>query len=133
MAAFVPPQAVAFYNRALAAAEKSEPALAPESAIALHYSRGQALVLMNDWQGSEVAFQSMLKAAREATERTQQGIALHRLAYASQSAFRFTDALAYAEQARLLAVETNDPASLASRLVLARALGDVTVALPHAR
>jgi DNA-binding SARP family transcriptional activator/tetratricopeptide (TPR) repeat protein len=133
MAAFVPAQAVSFYDRALAAAEKSDQPLAPEAAMALHYGRGQALLLTNDWLGSETSFLAMRHAARAVGDRTQEGVALHWLAHAARSAFRFTDSLAYAEQARVLAIETDDPTALACSLVVVCAVANTTGDLRRAR
>src|SRR5436853_4984252 len=47
LAAFAPRQAVAFYDRALAVAEKSRLPLSVQRTIGLHVGRGQALTLLN--------------------------------------------------------------------------------------
>jgi class 3 adenylate cyclase/tetratricopeptide (TPR) repeat protein len=118
MAAFAPPQAAAYYDRALAALEKSGQAAASERSMALHYGRGQALFLTSDWDGSAASFHAMLAAARAIGDRTQEGVALWRIAYVGFWAHRFEDALDYAERAHQLALNTHDQAVLAGGLLI---------------
>jgi tetratricopeptide (TPR) repeat protein len=133
LAAFAPQQAVAFYDRALAAAAKPGQELSPEQAITLHFGRGQALFLMGDWNNSTESFQAMLLGAQSAGDRIQEGVALVQNSYAYLMAHRFEDALDYAERARRLAMETHDQGSLAGSLITMVEVYNVTGDLEHAR
>ncbi len=116
MAAFSPPQAATFYDRALAVVAKSGLRLTPEQTVTLHCRRGQALFLTNDWDECISSFRTMLDAAQEAGDRAQEGMALHEIAFASLWAHRFEDAFDYANRARRLAIDIDNQAVLAASL-----------------
>jgi tetratricopeptide (TPR) repeat protein len=133
LAACAPQQAIAFYDRALAAVEQSGQPLAPERAMALHFGRGQALFLTSDWDRSAGSFRAMLQTAQEAGDRVQEGIGLIYAAHAHFQGRRLEDALDYVERARCLAVRTNDPTALAGSLALLNMIPAATGDLQNAR
>jgi class 3 adenylate cyclase/tetratricopeptide (TPR) repeat protein len=133
LASFAPQQAVAFYDRTLAVLEKSSQPLGSELAIGLHFHRGQALFLINDWDRSAASFQAMLQAAQKVGNRAREGEALHQIAYTYYWGHRLEEALDYAEQARRLALETNDQATLAGSLATISGVYQVTGDLSTAR
>src|SRR5207247_11071992 len=65
LAAFAPQQAVAWYDRALAAVEKAGQCLSPERAMPLHYGRGQALFLTSAFNQSADSFPAMPQFLQE--------------------------------------------------------------------
>ncbi len=133
LAAFAPQQAISFYDRAIAVVERSERDLAPERAIGLHYSRGQALMLTSDWGRSAESFQGMLRAAQQAGDASQEGLALNQLSLVYLWGHRFEDALERAEQGRQLALAIDDPAILAGSLLISGYVPAVTGRLKEAR
>jgi tetratricopeptide (TPR) repeat protein len=114
--AYAAHQAVGFYNRALAVHEKSSQANSLEPTIALHYGRGQALLLIDDRDECMASFHAMLQAARAMGDRRQEGVALAQISSAHTRAHQLEAALDYAERARQLAVDTGDQAVVSSSL-----------------
>jgi class 3 adenylate cyclase len=126
LAAFASPQALAFYDRARAAVERSGQTLSPERAIALCYGSGRALALTNQWDQSADSFRAMLRAAEEAGDRVQEGLALIQLAHTSVWGHRFDAALEYAGRARQVAQESQNPAALEGALSMSALVHVVT-------
>ncbi len=117
LAAFAGPQAVTFYDRALAMLEQSGRTLVPEREIALHEGRGEALAAIHEKERAVESFEAMLTAARRAGDVVREGTALVRVAGAYHAAHRFEDALEHAEQARRLALSIDNRAILAGSLL----------------
>ena len=122
-----------FFDRALAAVATDPGSFAPPRLIALHEGRGKALALLNEWDASAAAFQSMLAAAEGAADPAARGAALFDASSSLFLGHRFEEALDFARRARELALETDDAAALAGSLVTFGGIRAVTGKLREAR
>lgn len=116
IAAFAPQQAVTFYERTLAVADRPGVRLAPDRLAGVYLNYGQGLFLSGQLPRAVESFAAMRAVARGAGDSAREGLALFQLALAETWAHRFEPAIMHAEEGRDLAQATGNQAALAGCL-----------------
>lgn len=117
--AYVNPEALSHYNRALAVCEQLENAVEGETLMTIYAGVGQVHFLLSEFEASITAYQKMLEVALSVEDRHKQAEALYNIGYGFFWAHEFEKALDYAQQAYALALEIDyKNMQVASRFVM---------------
>jgi len=97
-------EALAHYNRALTAGERLGDEVDLSILTAIHAGRGMVHFLLSEFLPAVEAYQRMLEVARRSGDRAKEAEALCQIGFSFYFAHEFEQALAYAEQAKALAL-----------------------------
>jgi tetratricopeptide (TPR) repeat protein len=114
--AYANQEALAHYNRALAVCERLGEAVKPATLMTIYAGKGAVLSILSEFLPSVEAYQRMLEVARHCGDRAKEAEALYQIGFGFAWTHEFEKALAYAEQAKALALE------IGAKNVLARSI-----------
>jgi len=112
--AYVNPEALSHYNRALTVCEHLGDAVDSNTLITIYAGVGQVHFLLSDFQPSIDAYKKMLEVACRKGDRHKEAEALYNIGYGLLWAHDFEPAIEYAQQAYNLALAIDDKSMLAA-------------------
>ncbi|MEG3876190.1 tetratricopeptide repeat protein [Microcoleus sp. herbarium7] len=112
--AYVNPEALSHYNRALTVCEKLGNSVDENTLVSIYAGVGQVHFLLSEFAPSIAAYKKMLEVSRRQGDRQKEAEALYNIGYGLFWAHDFAPALDYAQQAYNLALEIDYKSMLAA-------------------
>lgn len=109
-------EALAHYNRALTVCERLGHEVEFSVLLTIHAGRGMVHFLLSEFLPSVAAYQHMLEVARRSRTQAKEAEALYQIGFSFLFAHEFEQALAYAEQAKALALTIGAKNTLAASI-----------------
>jgi tetratricopeptide (TPR) repeat protein len=97
-------EALAHYNRALTVCERLGDSVNPATLMTIHAGKGEAHFILSECPFAVEAYRSMLRAARQIGDHSKEAEALYQISESAYMAHEFDQALAYADQAKTVAL-----------------------------